>query len=60
MKNHLIFQSGRVWIDMSWSAAIGVFVASLVLGGKVKRSFKNIGAAVVAGILSGIVLWLLS
>ncbi len=45
---------------MSWSAAIGVFVASLVLGGKVKRSFKNIGAAVVAGILSGIVLWLLS
>lgn len=53
---HLIEQSGSVWIDMAWAAAIGVFTASVVSGGKIKKSFSNIGAAIVGGILAGVLL----
>lgn len=56
VKNHLIVQSGVIWIDMAWPAAIGIFTASVVAGGKIKKSFINIGAALVGGILSGVVL----
>jgi hypothetical protein len=56
MENHLIKQSGTVWIDMAWSAAIGIFIASFIGGGKIKKSFTNISAAVVGGIIGGIVL----
>lgn len=56
IKNHLIVQSGAVWIDMAWPAAIGVFTASVIAGGKIKKSLVNVGAALVGGILCGIVL----
>lgn len=54
--NHLIRQSGSTWMDMAWAAAIGVFTASVVTGGKIKKSLSNIGAAIVGGIIGGIVL----
>ncbi|OOM74450.1 hypothetical protein CLPUN_39030 [Clostridium puniceum] len=54
--NHLIQQSGGAWIDMAWAAAIGVFTASIVAGGKLKKSFVNIGAGIVGGIIGGIVI----
>lgn len=56
LKNHLIYQSGKVWIDMAWAAGIGIFTASVVSGGNVKKSFVNIGAAVVGGIIGGFIL----
>jgi hypothetical protein len=56
MENHLIQQSGSGWIDMAWAAAIGVFTASVVSGGKIRKSYTNIGAGVVGGIVGGIVL----
>ena len=56
MDNHLIKQSGSVWIDMAWAAAIGIFTASVAAGGKIRKSFTNMGAAVVGGIIGGIVL----
>ncbi|MDS0528403.1 hypothetical protein NNC19_22190 [Clostridium sp. SHJSY1] len=56
MKSHLIQQSGSTWIDMAWAAAIGIFTASVVAGGKIKKSFTNINAAVVGGGLGAIVL----
>ena len=56
MENHLIQQSGSGWIDMAWAAAIGVFTASVVAGGKIEKSFSNIGAAVVGGVIGGIVI----
>ncbi|WP_297421351.1 hypothetical protein [Clostridium sp.] len=59
MKYHFIQQGESGWIDMAWAAAIGVFTATVVTGGKVKKSFYNIGAAVVGGIISGIIVALL-
>src|SRR5471030_1088831 len=56
MKNHLIQQSGSGWIDMAWAAAIGIFTASAASGGKIKKSFGNISAALVGGIVGAIVL----
>lgn len=53
---HLIKQSGSGWIDMAWAAAIGIFTASVVSGGKIKKSFSNIGAAIVGGILAAVLL----
>ncbi len=57
--NHLIQQSGSTWVDMAWAAAIGVFTASVFSGCKIKKSFVNIGAGVVGGIIGGIVLVLI-
>lgn len=56
MKNSLIKQSGSVWIDMAWAAAIGLFTASVISGGKIKKSFVNIGAAIVGGVIGGVIL----
>lgn len=57
--SHLIQQSGNTWIDMAWAAAIGVFTASVLSGGKIEKSFLNIGAGLVGGIIGGIVLVLM-
>ena len=59
MKNHLIQQGSSGWIDMGLAAAVGVFTASVVAGGKVKKSFANLGAAVIGGTISGIILILI-
>ncbi|AQR94116.1 Lin0368 family putative glycerol transporter subunit [Clostridium saccharoperbutylacetonicum] len=59
IEKHLIQQSGSTWIDMAWAAAIGVFTASVVAGGKIKKSLPNIGSAIVGGICGGIVLVLM-
>lgn len=56
MNNHLIQQSGSGWIDMAWAAAIGIFTASVATGGKIKKSFGNIGAALVGGVMGAVVL----
>lgn len=52
----MIYQSGGAWIDMAWAAAIGVFVGSVVMGGKISKSLTNIAAAVVGGTLGGFIL----
>ncbi|MDR3598322.1 Lin0368 family putative glycerol transporter subunit [Clostridium sp.] len=59
LDNHLIQQSGSTWVDMAWAAAIGIFTATAVSGGKIKKSFANVGAAIVGGIIGGIVLVLM-
>lgn len=56
MKNHLIQQGSSGWIDMGLAAAVGAFTASAITGGKVKKSFTNLGSAVIGGVISGIIL----
>lgn len=49
-------QSGDVWVDMGLAAGVGVFVASAARGGKVGKATNNIFAALVGGILGGLIL----
>lgn len=57
--NPMIHQTGTVWIDMAWTAAIGLFAASVISGGKIRKSIPTIFAAVVSGILGGYILTLI-
>ncbi|MFL2117926.1 hypothetical protein ACEN4P_09840 [Marinilactibacillus psychrotolerans] len=56
--NHpMITQSENgAWIDMAVAGAVGVYVASIVRGGKVKPSMRNISAGLSGGVLAGLVL----
>lgn len=56
LENPMITQSGGVWIDMAVAAGTGVYVASVARGGKVKGSLVNLGAALVGGIVGGLLL----
>ncbi len=53
MDNHIIIQSGSVWIDMAVAVGIGVFISSAIQGGNIKKSKETIGAAVIAAIIGG-------
>lgn len=52
----LITQSGTVWIDMGLAAGVGLLVASAVRGGKVDKAVPNVLAALVGGIIGGLLL----
>ncbi|HEP1819267.1 TPA: hypothetical protein VB845_001075 [Streptococcus suis] len=52
----LMSQSGDAWVDMGLAAGVGVFVASAARGGKVGKATNNILAALVGGILGGLIL----
>ena len=57
--NHLmglITQSGDAWIDMGLAAGVGLLVASTLAGGKITKAVPNIVAALVAGVLGGLLL----
>jgi len=57
--NHLmglITQSGDAWIDMGLAAGVGLLVASTLAGGKITKAVPNIVAAIVAGVLGGLIL----
>lgn len=41
---------------MAWAAAIGIFIASVVAGGKIKKSLINIGAGIVGGVFGAVLL----
>lgn len=56
LNKHLIHQSGSIWIDMSWAAAIGGITFSLIVGKSMKKSIPNIIAAVIGGIVSGLLI----
>ena len=56
IKNHLIHQTGRVWIDMAWAIGIGVCVSSKIKGKEIFKAKNTIIAAVVGGILGGVIL----
>jgi len=47
----LIYQSGAAWIDMAWSAFIGLFVASALSGDDVGKGIGMIINAILGGIL---------
>lgn len=51
--NHLVKQSGLVWIDMAWAAGIGVLVASIIGGGSLYKAKNTILAVILGGVLSG-------
>jgi hypothetical protein len=55
----MIYQTGTIWIDMALAAAVGLFTASIVSGGKVKKSLNTVLAAVTAGVIGGFILSLL-
>lgn len=55
----LITQSGSAWVDMALAAGVGVFVASVVRGGSVKKAAPHILAAGIAGVIGGLLLSLL-
>lgn len=52
----LIHQSGTDWIDMGLAAGVGMLVASTLNGGKLSKALPVILAALVAGVLGGLVL----
>lgn len=52
----LMTQTGDAWVDMGLAAGVGVFVASVVRGGKAGKATTNIVAAFVGGALGGLIL----
>lgn len=52
----LIYQSGSAWVDQAWAAGIGVFVATTLEGGSIKKAFPTILAAGTGGVLAALVL----
>ena len=52
----MISQGGDVWIDMALAAAVGCYVASVTRGGKIEKSFTNLAAGIVGGVLGGLIL----
>jgi len=53
---NLIAQSGDAWIDMGLAAGVGLLTASTLAGGKFSKAVPNIVAALVAGVLGGLLL----
>lgn len=56
IKNHFIYQTGSVWIDMAWAIGIGVCVSSKIKGKKIFKAKNTIMAAIIGGIIGGYVL----
>lgn len=56
MEKHLIIQSGSVWIDMAMAVGTGVFISSVIQGGKIKKAKNTLSAAVCAALIGGFVL----
>lgn len=56
MATPLITQSGGIWIDMALAGGIGVLVATIAKGDKIKGSEMNLLAALVGGVLAGLLL----
>ena len=52
----LMTQTGDAWVDMGLAAGVGVFVASAARGGKMGKAKLNLLAALVGGILGGLIL----
>ncbi|MGT2811509.1 Lin0368 family putative glycerol transporter subunit [Streptococcus minor] len=52
----LMTQSGDAWVDMGLAAGVGVFVASVARGAKAHKATTNILAAIVGGLLGGLIL----
>lgn len=52
----LIHQTGDAWIDMAFAAGAGLLVASVVRGGSFSKTVPNLLAAVVGGVLGGMLL----
>lgn len=52
----LIVQSGTVWVDMGLAAGFGLLTASTLRGGKLGKAVPNLVAALVGGILGGLIL----
>lgn len=49
------FQTGA-WVDQGLAAGVGVWVASILVGGNAKKSIPNISAALLGGLIAGIIL----
>ncbi|MET3557351.1 hypothetical protein ABID29_000460 [Streptococcus rupicaprae] len=54
----LIYQSGPIFIDMGVATAVGVSVFDQLGGGSVLKSLPNISAALLGGLLAGLLLCL--
>lgn len=46
----MMTQSGAAWVDMGLAAGVGCWVATARLGLDMKKSFKNVAAAVLGGV----------
>lgn len=56
IRNHFIWQSGTVWIDMAWAVGIGVLISSKIQGGKVTNAQNTVMAVILSGIIGGYIL----
>lgn len=52
----IIQGDGGAWIDMGFAAGVGLLVASVVRGGSFGKAVPNIIAAIVGGVLGGLIL----
>lgn len=53
---NLIYQSGTAWVDMGLAAGVGLVTASTLAGGKFTKAVPNIVAALVGGVIGGLIL----
>lgn len=54
---NMITQSADgAWVDMGLAAGIGLLVASVLRGGKFGKAVPNVVAAIVGGVLGGLIL----
>lgn len=53
---NLIYQSGTAWVDMGLAAGVGLLTASTLAGGKFSKAVPNIVAALVGGVIGGLIL----
>lgn len=56
IKNHFIYQTGSVWIDMAWAVGVGVCVSSKIKGKKIFKAKNTIIAAIIGGFIGGCIL----
>lgn len=57
LKQSLIVQQSSVFVDMGLATAVGVFVYNSITQGQIKASLFYVFAAVLGGLLAGILLY---
>jgi hypothetical protein len=55
MSSPFINQTGA-WIDMAWAAAIGLFIASAINGGSVKKAIPHLVSSLIGGTIAAVIL----
>ena len=50
---NLVYQSGKIWMDMAIAACVGAIVCTCMNGGKLSKAMPTLCGAIVGGIIAG-------